>query len=405
MNNRRNDEYEADIWQEAMEKEEELKTIPKSARIKELENAVREWSWQWLDCFQEGNEAKKMHFEELICNEMLDLHNQYYSRWKVVRQYEDIIKYNGFVAAIKDSLNAMKNQDKDEQEKDFIKYFSFIYPKRVVDAFYKEYPEKQLEKEEREKEIKKRLKEGESIDSALEDTIESSIRFFSLDATLSTDGKRSWSEVIPDENNGSSECEQEDTTKTNESLAAAGLAKQTAQILNFTEKLFGRRKANPTRRLWFRMFYTEYITYIAKIMQKVDTDISYYINEEEIFQALRTNIAACNMQESAERYLDYYMSLCCKTLRDIGFTEMKLYDELENFERDFDFSKKGTRISIFEEGEKVGRMPQDVSVGYMKKHQKAASEQGASDFYGWYKEYMAMSQKKMRDEIEKGENK
>ena len=87
------------------------------------------------------------------------------------------------------------------------------------------------------------------------------------------------------------------------------LAELTAMILNFAQRHTG-KSANETRRRWYRMFYTEDMTWIA---QEVCVDIQ---RERDVFTAMELD------------YLDYYMVKKCRCLEAIRIGEMKPYHEV-----------------------------------------------------------------------------
>lgn len=86
----------------------------------------------------------------------------------------------------------------------------------------------------------------------------------------------------------------------------AHFAELTSMILNFSQRHTG-RAGNETRRMWYRLFYTEDMTYALKACEL------RLLHERDIFQAME------------ESYLDYYMSKPCRTARQLAAAPLKPY--------------------------------------------------------------------------------
>lgn len=83
----------------------------------------------------------------------------------------------------------------------------------------------------------------------------------------------------------------------------------TALILNFAECRRG-KAASPQRLLWYRLFYTEDMTFSWKERR------FRYLHERDVFQALY------------QPYLDYYMSRPCHSGDEVAATPLKRYGEV-----------------------------------------------------------------------------
>lgn len=87
------------------------------------------------------------------------------------------------------------------------------------------------------------------------------------------------------------------------------LADLTAMILNFSQRHAGKAD-NATRRSWYRMFYTENMTLVAK------EEVRTLLHERDVFTAMELE------------YLDYYMTKACRSLRTLGAARLKPYHEV-----------------------------------------------------------------------------
>lgn len=96
----------------------------------------------------------------------------------------------------------------------------------------------------------------------------------------------------------------EDSPEIRLMLAVADL---TALVLNFAE--YHKRDSEKTR-LWYRLFFTEDITVIAK-----ETGATYF-HERDIFSAMKIP------------YLDFFMSRPCRRIVEICVTPMKPYEQI-----------------------------------------------------------------------------
>lgn len=78
----------------------------------------------------------------------------------------------------------------------------------------------------------------------------------------------------------------------------------TAMVLNFSKNHKGKQN-NPTRNMWYRMFYTEDMTQICK------TWIPHFLHERDMCDAMELS------------YLDYYMAAECRSFASIQKTRLK----------------------------------------------------------------------------------
>lgn len=122
----------------------------------------------------------------------------------------------------------------------------------------------------------------------------------SLDATFSEDNSLSLEDVVSDRM-------AEDPGQIGR--LEGKLADLTAQILNFSQRHTG-RSANETRRSWFRMFYTEDMTLVAR------EGVRTLLHERDVFTAMELD------------YLDYYMTKTCRRMKTLGVTRLKSYHEV-----------------------------------------------------------------------------
>lgn len=84
------------------------------------------------------------------------------------------------------------------------------------------------------------------------------------------------------------------------------IIEQTSLVLNFSHHYTG-HAANESRRMWYRIFFTENMTYICK------EDPSILKHPRDVFQAMNLS------------YLDYYMSDFCRTPKEVKWTPPKPY--------------------------------------------------------------------------------
>ena len=127
-----------------------------------------------------------------------------------------------------------------------------------------------------------------------------------------------------------------------------------AMIINFADR-HSSRENNESGRRWYRIFYTEDMTYALKEFQME----LHFDHEREVLNAMNC------------KYLDYYMAEACRSLDEITVTELKQYQELvENGE------EKDTPLPI----------PADVSICFLKRCERvSASRTGRSNYHSKYK--------------------
>ena len=111
----------------------------------------------------------------------------------------------------------------------------------------------------------------------------------------------------------------------------------TALILNFAGRHQG-KNASPQRLLWYRLFYTEDMTFSWKERQ------FRYLHERDVFQALY------------QPYLDYYMSCPCHSGKEVAATPLKPYEEVVP---DCKETERGHETKI--------PVPADVSLNYLRR--------------------------------------
>ena len=122
----------------------------------------------------------------------------------------------------------------------------------------------------------------------------------SLDAVFSDDNSMTLGEVVAD---------QSAADPGQISRLDGKLADLTAQMLNFAQRHTG-KAANATRRSWFRMFYTEDMTLVAKEGRPS------LLHERDVFAAMELD------------YLDYYMLRACRKMGELTMTPLKPYHEV-----------------------------------------------------------------------------
>lgn len=128
----------------------------------------------------------------------------------------------------------------------------------------------------------------------------------------------------------------------------------TSMVLNFSKNHSGRRN-NPTRKQWYRLFYTEDMTMICKI------SIPRFLHERDMLAAMEIP------------YLDYYMSATCRSFADIRRTHLKPLCE--------------TTPPSADTAETPIPLPTDVSLCYMLKQTgKKPGRNTRSEFLKPYKE-------------------
>ena len=136
------------------------------------------------------------------------------------------------------------------------------------------------------------------------------------------------------------------------------LVELTALVLDFSERHRG-KAGNETRRNWYRLFFTEDMTFAAKSVPLRLT------HERDVFSAMKL------------AYLDYYMSAPCRDLASLLRTALRPYSET--------VPERGG-----EEGETPVPIPADVCLNYLKRCEKvqagAAARSNQKKFYKEEKE-------------------
>lgn len=136
------------------------------------------------------------------------------------------------------------------------------------------------------------------------------------------------------------------------------LVELTALVLDFSERHRG-KAGNETRRNWYRLFFTEDMTFAAKSVPLRLT------HERDVFSAMKL------------AYLDYYMSAPCRDLASLLRTALRPYGETVP-------ERSG------EEGETPVPIPADVCLSYLKRCEKvqagAAARSNQMKFYKEEKE-------------------
>lgn len=136
------------------------------------------------------------------------------------------------------------------------------------------------------------------------------------------------------------------------------LVELTALVLDFSERHRG-KAGNETRRNWYRLFFTEDMTFAAKSVPLRLT------HERDVFSAMKL------------AYLDYYMSAPCRDLASLLRTALRPYGET--------VPGRGR-----EEGETPIPIPADVCLNYLKRCEKvqagAAARSNQMKFYKEEKE-------------------
>ncbi len=136
------------------------------------------------------------------------------------------------------------------------------------------------------------------------------------------------------------------------------LVELTALVLDFSERHRG-KAGNETRRNWYRLFFTEDMTFAAKSVPLRLT------HERDVFSAMKL------------AYLDYYMSAPCRDLASLLRTDLRPYSET--------VPERGG-----EEGETPVPIPADVCLNYLKRCEKvqagAAARSNQMKFYKEEKE-------------------
>ena len=136
------------------------------------------------------------------------------------------------------------------------------------------------------------------------------------------------------------------------------LVELTALVLDFSERHRG-KAGNETRRNWYRLFFTEDMTFAAKSVPLRLT------HERDVFSAMKL------------AYLDYYMSAPCRDLASLLRTALRPYGET--------VPERGG-----EEGETPIPIPADVCLNYLKRCEKvqagAAARSNQMKFYKEEKE-------------------
>ena len=140
----------------------------------------------------------------------------------------------------------------------------------------------------------------------------------------------------------------------------------TAQILSFDERHHCSKQSR-IQNMWYRLFFTENITDATMAIALEVT------NEKALFRAMWLE------------YLDYYMSLPCRTLREIRRTNLKIYEEILH-----DYTE--------EEAKKELRVPLEarVMLAYLEAHQGIKVQASArSNHHKKYKELCESIRKEM----------
>ena len=133
------------------------------------------------------------------------------------------------------------------------------------------------------------------------------------------------------------------------------LVELTALVLDFSERHRG-KAGNETRRNWYRLFFTEDMTFAAKSVPLRLT------HERDVFSAMKL------------AYLDYYMSAPCRDLVSLLRTALRPYGET--------VPERGG-----EEGETPVPIPADVCLNYLKRcEQVQAGAAARSNQMKFYKE-------------------
>lgn len=133
------------------------------------------------------------------------------------------------------------------------------------------------------------------------------------------------------------------------------LVELTALVLDFSERHRG-KAGNETRRNWYRLFFTEDMTFAAKSVPLRLT------HERDVFSAMKL------------AYLDYYMSAPCRDLASLLRTALRPYSET--------VPERGG-----EEGETPIPIPADVCLNYLKRcEQVQAGAAARSNQMKFYKE-------------------
>lgn len=135
---------------------------------------------------------------------------------------------------------------------------------------------------------------------ACKDMLNNPKNILSLDQPFGEDGTDSWQDHCP---------ASRDTHPEELFARESAIAELTAQILNFAQRHQG-QAANERRREWFRMFYTEDMTVVLKMMSL------NFLHARDVFEAMLLP------------YLDYYMASRCRTLPQIAAVPLKPYGEV-----------------------------------------------------------------------------
>lgn len=128
----------------------------------------------------------------------------------------------------------------------------------------------------------------------------------------------------------------------------------TSSILHFAERHTGRSN-NAKRLSWYKIFYTEDMTYTWK-MRAVR-----FIHERDVFSALDSG------------YLDYYMSQKCRKGEEVAKTPLKKYEDVVPAAKG---NKEETPVPL----------PADVSIAYLNTQSfSGASRTNRSNYMGDYR--------------------
>lgn len=147
-----------------------------------------------------------------------------------------------------------------------------------------------------------------------------------LELPVGEDGSATLADLLPDTN----------AADPDRFFEMEGLyAELISNILHFGEIHYGKAN-NKTRLCWYRLFFTEDMTYSWK------TEGVSYVNERDVFRAMLLD------------YLDYYMEELCRTRKEVCRSPLKPYGETVPGTAD---GNRETPLPI----------PADVSLAYLKR--------------------------------------
>lgn len=273
---------------------------------KSEEKKLDEAAMLWKTTPQEGNEARIQKYY----NDVLILAHKLYGHEprKSSEEKKEFYNEDTFTKALKETLRKY-----DPSCGKFSHYFSKIFSRRKIDDYRAE---------------------------------RASAEAISLETPLSPSGAEeslALGDTIPD---AKSE-EQQETRMRMDGL----FVELTSLALNFAHRTG--KANNAQHRMWWKMFYTEDMTYVLKQY------IPRYLHERDIFEAMDLE------------YLDYYMEDKCRTGSKVMCTPLKPYREV--------VPNKEGRIPL--------PVPVDVSLAYLKDCHKIDVGQAArSNQFKKYKE-------------------